>query len=56
MITCVMEVGVRDYGLSESDVEQLWARCAEGESFHTIARTLGKPHHHLRRYLALKLH
>lgn len=43
---------MRDYGLSESDVEQLWAGWADGQSFHSVARTLGKPQHHLRRYLA----
>ncbi|MFB9884473.1 IS30 family transposase [Planobispora siamensis] len=43
---------MRDYGLSPERQDELWQRWRRGESLTAIARSIGAPLHHLRRFLA----
>jgi hypothetical protein len=52
LIICVVEAVVRDCGLGEADVDELWWRWRDGQPFDSIASVLSKPQHHLRWYLA----
>ncbi|MGC4956961.1 hypothetical protein ACLQ2P_27465 [Actinomadura citrea] len=51
MILIVSEVRVRDYGFSTARQEELWSRWRSGESLGCIARGMGAPLRHVRRFL-----
>ncbi|MDP9394893.1 MAG: helix-turn-helix domain-containing protein, partial [Actinomycetota bacterium] len=47
----VVEAGVRVYGLSVEQQEEVWRRWREGEAPRSVARQLGAPVQHVRRYV-----
>lgn len=47
-----VEVWVRDYGMSAAHQDEVWLKWRAGESFSAIARSLGLPLQHVRRFLA----
>ncbi|MFC8529246.1 IS30 family transposase [Nocardia sp. NPDC057227] len=48
----MVEVWVRDYGLSAAQQDELWRRWRAGESFGSIGREMAVPFQHVRRFLA----
>src|SRR5579884_2401669 len=48
----IVEAWVRDYGFSVAQQEEIWRRWRSGQSLSLIARGLGAPMQHMRRFLA----
>ncbi|MFI2752194.1 transposase [Cellulomonas sp. P22] len=47
-----MEADVQAGGLTVEQQDELWRRWREGEALRSVARQLGAPVHHIRRYVA----
>lgn len=48
----MVEAGLHLYGLTVDQQDELWRRWREGEALGSVARQLGTPVQHVRRYVA----
>lgn len=48
---CVVEAWVQAYGLSAEQQNELWVRWRQGEALRSVAREVGAPVQHVRRYV-----